>query len=327
MHTYLPPPMKLGSILVLLAFASNTALAADTVDVSAPPPQHTNTTEVTQTIATPPDVSTPADVESPATVVKPDDIVKAKSASIKTTTIGIESFKDTTEPGQEVSQVNIPLGISIETEKVTFEINIPYVQRTAPSGKIASSEHHESKKKDAAAVSAPLVKSAGLGDVTTSLMYTLLNEKSAPLSLFAKGKLKLATADLASGLGTGQNDYSGEVKISKSLGDFAANASIGYAILGSPGEVEINDVKKSIYYNNIYFGSLGGTYQFNERLSTDMHLDLGQASETGGFVQRDLTIGLDFDFTSNKTLHLQAMKSLTPGLKVYGVGASLAIAM
>lgn len=327
MKISLPRPLALGHFLAISILASNSAMATDVVDSTAPRDSDVSSTTPAQVNTVPAEIAQPAEVPTSVAIVKTEETSKPKPTSIKTTTLGIETYKDTTEPGQEVSQVNIPLGISIETEKVTFEVSIPYLQRTAPSGKIASSEHHESKKKDSAAVATPLVKSAGLGDVTTSLMYKLLNEDSAPLSLFAKGKLKLATADLASGLGTGQNDYSGELKVSKSLGNFAANASIGYAILGSPGEVEINDVKKSIYYNNIYFGSLGGTYQFSERLSTDMHLDLGQASETGGFAQRDLTIGMDFDFSPNKTLHLQALKSLTPGLKFYGVGASLAVAM
>ena len=240
-------------------------------------------------------------------------------------TIGLDYTKDTSVPGQEISQKDIPVGFSLETDNYVFEVNIPYIQRTAPSGKVAKSHHHESKK-DAATV-APIVANAGLGDVTSSLQYALLNEKDAPLSLFAKVGVKLATADVASGLGTGVNDYFVELKTNKTFGNFTGSASIGYAILGSPGEVKINDVKKFLYFNNIYFGSLGGSYQFTENLNADLNLDLGQATETGGSQQRDLSAGMEFKFSTNQSIRVQVLKSVTPGISSWGASASLSTAL
>jgi len=254
-----------------------------------------------------------------------DETVNAVPARHLTGTIGFDYTKDTSVPGQEISQQDIPIGLIFETENCVFEVNIPYIQRTAPSGKVAKSHHHESRK-DAATVS-PLVTNAGLGDVTTSLRYTLLNEKDAPLSLFVKGEVKLATAEIAKGLGTGVNDYFGELRASKTLGDFTGSASIGYAIMGSPGEVKINDVKKFLYFNNIYFGSVGGSYQFTESLHADLNLDMGQATETGGSQQRDLSAAMEFKFSPTQSIRMQVLKSIAPGISSWGASAYLSTAL
>jgi hypothetical protein len=118
------------------------------------------------------------------------------------------------------------------------------------------------------------------------------------------------------------NDYAAELNASKSLGDFSASASFGYAILGSPGEVEINDVKKSLYFNNIFYGTAGVSYPFTENLHSALQLEAGQATETGGSPQRDLSISMEYQFSAHRKLQFQLVKSLSPGINSWGTGAS-----
>lgn len=257
--------------------------------------------------------------------VAAEEIVEPMQSRHLKATIGLDYTKDTSVPGQEISQKDIPVGFSLETDNYVFEVNIPYIQRTAPSGKVAKSHHHESRK-DSATI-APIVTNAGLGDITSSLEYKLKNEQDSLFSLSTKGEIKLATADVASGLGTGVNDYFVELEASKSLAGFTGSASIGYAILGSPGEVKINDVDKFLYYNNIFFGSAGGSYQFTESLNADLKLEMGQAAESGGFQQRDLSAGMEFKFSTNQSIRVQVLKSITPGISSWGAGASLSTAL
>lgn len=288
-----------SALLAISVLVSQSTLAAETVDTT----EAINTTET----------------------VKPAETVNVAPARHLTGTIGLEYNQDSSIAGQEIIQKDVPIGFSFETETYVFEVNIPYVQRSAPSGKVAKSHHHESKK-DTTTV-APIVTNAGLGDVTSSLRYILLNEKDAPLSLYAKGEVKLATADVAKGLGTGVNDYFGELKASKTFGSLTGSASIGYAIMGSPGEVKINDVKKFLYFNNIYFGSVSGSYQFTESTHADLNLDIGQSTETGGTEQRDLSAGVEFKVSSNQSIRMQVLKSITPGISSWGASAYLSSAL
>ena len=251
-----------------------------------------------------------------------DESVESTPQSHSSVSIGGDYIEDSSVPDQELTQMTIPLLFTRETEDYVFEFNVPYIQRSAPSGKVAKSHHHESKN-DSATL-APRVTNAGLGDVSTSLQRMLLNEKNAAFSLSAKGEVKFGTADVTRGLGTGMNDYFVEIKAKKTLEAFTGNASIGYAKFGSPGEVEINDVKKSIYFKNIYFGSVGGAYQMNEDLKAGLNLEMGQAAETGGYQQRDLSASTEYKYSPNKTVRMRILKSITPGISSWGLSASLA---
>jgi hypothetical protein len=258
---------------------------------------------------------------------KPAETTPIKPNRSSSVSIGYVSMSDSSVSGQEVSQRDIPIALIYETDRYVFEVSIPYITRTAPSGKVAKSHHHESKKKETTAVAAPILTTSGLGDITSSLSFNLMSEEDSFLSLSAKGEVKLGTADVAVGLGTGVNDYFGELDASKSFGGFSLNAGIGYAILGSPGEIEINDVKKSIYFNNIFFGSLGADYQLSESFNVGVEVAAGQAAETGGSEQRDLSISMSYDFTENQSVEFHALRSLTPGITSHTYGASFSTAM
>lgn len=310
MKTRLHHELSLIARKILLSFAllfSATALAEEVI-----------TEKPSETVA-----------ERPVEVVveKPIETTPIKPKHSSSASIGISNMSDTSVPGQEIRQRDIPIAFSFETDNYVLEISIPYITRTAPSGKVAKSHHHESKKSDSTTVAAPILTTSGLGDITTSLTYNLMNEEDSLLSLSAKGEIKLGTADVAVGLGTGVNDYFGELDASKSFGDLNINAGLGYAILGSPGEIEINDVKKSIYFNNIFFGSLGADYQLTDSLNVGMEIDAGQATETGGSEQRDLSLSISYQLTEQQSVDFHAVRSLTPGITSHTYGASFSTAM
>jgi hypothetical protein len=244
-----------------------------------------------------------------------------RDPSHSSVTLGAEYISDTSIPNQELSQVTIPLLLTRETDDYAVELVLPYLQRTAPSGKVAKSHHHESKN-DSSAVS-PRLTNEGLGDISTSLQRTLMSENSAAFSLFARGEIKFGTADVKRGLGTGKNDYFLEIKASRSFDAFTGHASIGHAKFGSPGEVKVNDVKKSIYFRDIYFGSVGGIYKISENLRTGLMLEMGQAAELGGYQQRDLSVISEYSFSTGRSARMQILKSVTHGISSWGLNAYL----
>jgi hypothetical protein len=235
--------------------------------------------------------------------------------------IGYEYIEDASVPGQELTQKSIPLVMTRESDDYAIEVTIPYLQRTAPSGKIAKDHHHESRT--ASAVVTPRVTNQGLGDITASLQRTLMNEKDSAFSLFVKGEIKFGTADVKQGLGTGMNDYFLEIKTRKTVDAFTVSASIGRAKFGSPGDVSVDDVAESIYFRDIYYGALGGSYQVNEDLKTGVNLEMGQAAQAGGYQQRDLSALAEYKYVPGKTVRLQILKSITPGISSWSVSASL----
>ena len=234
----------------------------------------------------------------------------------KIVSIGFDYMTDSSTPGQEITQRDIPLSFAYENGATLFEISIPFIERSAPSGKVAKSHHHESRRSTSATT--PIVSNQGLGDLTSSLQYSWFNEESTPFSLSSKGEVKLATADVAVGLGTGENDYFVEMLASKSLGKFNASVGLGYAIIGSPGEVEVNDQRKTLNFNNIFYSSVTGSYQLNKNLNLGLNFDFGEASETGGYEQRDVSTFVEFKFQNKQTLHFHVIKSITQGISSWG---------
>lgn len=129
---------------------------------------------------------TEAVAERPAEAIieKPVEIAPiTPSHKMSFASIGISDMSDTSVPGQEISQRDIPIAFSFESDKYVFEVSIPYITRTAPTGKVAKSHHHESKKSESTTVAAPILTTSGMGDITSSLTYKLMDEEDALLSL------------------------------------------------------------------------------------------------------------------------------------------------
>jgi len=247
------------------------------------------------------------------------------AASHMDASIGYEFLSDTTTAGQEATTQFMPFGFAAESENYVFEISVPYINRSAPAGKVLKNHHEESHK--TTTVSA-IVANQGFGDVTTSLQRFILKEEASALNLSARAEMKIATADTTKGLGTGVNDYFVEILGSKTMNKLTGKASIGYALLGTPGTITVNEDGKNtasvtLSFNNIYFGSIGTAYELSEQLSANAGFEYGQAAESGGFEQRDLSGGIKFKYSDKQTLQLRAVKSVTPGLSIWGASLSL----
>jgi hypothetical protein len=75
---------------------------------------------------------------------------------------------------------------------------------------------------------------SGLGDVVAAVTYRVYENSGYAFGIDATGKVKLATSD--TGLGSGQDDYAGQVDVNQSLCKFTALGSLGYKFLvSSPG--------------------------------------------------------------------------------------------
>ncbi len=103
--------------------------------------------------------------------------------------------------------------------------------------------------------------------------------------------------------------------------DYHGEISAGYANSGSPGTIEINDVKRTFYYRNIWFGSLSGSSRVDERLDGGLRLELAQAAQTNGPQQRDLSAIAEYRISPGSALRMEVLKSLAPGRNIRGVSA------
>ncbi|HET6718413.1 MAG TPA: transporter [Rhodocyclaceae bacterium] len=88
----------------------------------------------------------------------------------------------------------------------------------------------------------------GIGDLTVAAHYTLIDNPGG-YSLDLGGKAKIATADEDKTLITsGENDYSVQVDVFRSLPEIAFFATLGYTVKGEPAGLD---------YRNPFYGAVG----------------------------------------------------------------------
>jgi outer membrane protein OmpA-like peptidoglycan-associated protein len=83
----------------------------------------------------------------------------------------------------------------------------------------------------------------GFGDIKVGVKYKILDDYGKdPVALAVKGTVKLGTADVNKGLGTGKMSVGADLILSKHLNKTAdIHASLGYQINGDPDTVKIGD--------------------------------------------------------------------------------------
>lgn len=122
------------------------------------------------------------------------------------------------------------------------------------------------------------------------------------------GKLKLAPADEAKGLGSGENDYAGQLDRYYLAGNFSPFVTAGYRMPGNPPGQSLS---------NVWFGTLGLGYKGSPSDSVGLMWDVRQASRasTGGKITMDVD-GHVISGTSGNEATLYWVHRFTPEWKI-----------
>lgn len=169
----------------------------------------------------------------------------------------------------------IPFTGKYETGPWSFKLTVPYIRITGSGGVVRDVGAFRT-------AAASRTTESGLGDVVASASYNVYAGSGAtPWILDVTGKVKFGTADENKGLGTGKDDYSLQVDAYKTVAaKFTAFGTLGYKVLGDPAGIQLD---------NVFYGSLGGSYKFTPQTSGGLILDLRQKASATGAPQRELT--------------------------------------
>ena len=138
--------------------------------------------------------------------------------------------------------VSVPLVLQWEVSLWTVKLTVPYLRVSGPSNVIAGVGALSNANPPANETR------SGLGDVVATASYYIYNDTAEGLIVDLSGEIKFGTASSSRGLGTGKEDFEGQMDIYKSVGSMTPFASFGYRLVGSPAGVTLN---------NVAFGSLG----------------------------------------------------------------------
>lgn len=155
----------------------------------------------------------------------------------------------------------IPVIGKIQGRDWALKMTIPYIEITGASNVV-----NGLGQTTGTATHSHVVRS-GMGDWILAGTHNVYNGGSGSFVVNLTGKAKLAMADSSKGLGTGKNDYAVESTLFKPSGRLTSFGTFGYKYYGSPAAYKLN---------NVFYGSLGGSYKFNQATSGGAMFIAGQ---------------------------------------------------
>jgi len=156
--------------------------------------------------------------------------------------------------------VNVPTSLKIELDPFILRLTVPFIWIDGDVIPVGG---------DPVPVPGPGGGRSGLGDIVLAASYVYYpTSEYLPLTEL-KAKVKFGTADEQEGLGTGENDYTLQLDISKGFGPVTPFVGGGYKFIGRPPGVDLRDKP---------FAFAGLTIRANKRFNFGLAYDWSQSS-------------------------------------------------
>lgn len=201
----------------------------------------------------------------------------------------------------------IPVTGKYESGKLMLRLTVPYIRITGPDYVTLNGRFTPTT------ASTTRTTHSGLGDVIAAAGYTFYS--AGALELEALGKIKFGTADAAQGLGTGKDDYAGQLDAYYTLGRTMLFGTAGYKIYGTP--VAGIDLTNAPYY------TLGVTRKFDDMDKAGMMLTELRSNSIYVGDQKEAILFYAHKFTPRAKLFMHLSKGLTDSSPARGLGATM----
>ncbi len=201
---------------------------------------------------------------------------------------------------------SVPIMAKYEVDRWVLKLTVPYVTITGP-GNVAPGIGQTRSTSNAKRTT-----ESGWGDIVAGASYNLYAGSNNMPVIDLTGKVKFGTADKNKGLGTGKNDYTAQVDLYKSFGNFTALGTVGYRVYGDSSDAPLDDV---------FFGSVGGTYKLAANTSAGVIYNYRPAITRSGSAVSDMMAFVSRKINNNWKAQGYLVKGFSNGSPDYGVGA------
>jgi hypothetical protein len=169
---------------------------------------------------------------------------------------------------QSVEETYVPVTAVLDLDRVSFRLTVPYLSVQAPE-----LTYIDGPDGQPIVGEGPVVTNDGIGDVQAVVtVYNVLSSGDGSSALDLTGKIKVGTADVDTGLGTGEQDYSVQADMFRFFSRFTAMGTVGYSLRGDPEGYDLDDT---------FYASLGGSYATTDRVQLGGFFDFREASVQG----------------------------------------------
>lgn len=161
-----------------------------------------------------------------------------------------------------------------------------------------------------------LETNSGFGDLTLGVNYNVPTDVTGKWLVQLQGRLKLPTASVDDGLGTGELDGGGNIDIAYDFGRFTPFTTLGYRFRGDPEGVELN---------NTFNASVGAAYNLGGGYALLGSYDFRQRTTDTAENSNEIFGAVSGRFNSNVRWTLYGSVGLTAGAPDGGAGVQLII--
>lgn len=201
------------------------------------------------------------------------------------------------------------LGLAYARGPWTARVHVPYLYVGGPGNVVGGTDPLVVGE-----AAGPLRHESGLGDVVAAVSY-LVDPEARELPLVElTAKVKFGTASESRGLGTGSNDYTALVDVSKTFGPLTPFATGGYRIVGSSSGLDLR---------NTWLASAGVAARLGERTWGGLVYDYRQAASRGTGDSHELGPYFSYRLSSHWKVGGYAYFGLSRAASGFGVGSTL----
>jgi hypothetical protein len=223
-------------------------------------------------------------------------------------TSGIEHASGSYYSDRNVEEIYIPVTINYGNGSLGYRLTMPYLSVRAPAGTIITNSQGQVVVGEGI-----LTTESGLGDIVAGItLYDVYVSKSRDWVVDASAKIKFGTADADKGLGTEENDYALQANIYKFFDTYYFNASFGYKFRGDPPGLNLN---------NVWYGSLGANYRFNQATKAGIAFDMRESSFAEGDAIQEISAFFSYRLDTSWSLQVYTFRGLSDSSPDWGGGA------
>ena len=167
---------------------------------------------------------------------------------------------------------------------------------------------------------------SGLGDVTASAFYTVLDPAKSAVGLDLGGKVKLATANRDKCLiTTGENDYTAQADVYQTFGKFSPYLTLGWTKKGDPQlrDTECAKLGGRINFRNPWFASVGFSYKLSDATSAGLSYDFRAKLLSSSDPISEATLFVSQRLAQNVKLQIYGIAGFSDNSPDWGVGATV----
>jgi hypothetical protein len=202
------------------------------------------------------------------------------------------------------------LTVTYDASDYSFDVAAPYIQQRGPGRLIAIAGRRPT------VIAGPDQKASGQGDITAGATRYLLTEEVHGVDLDLGAIVKIAAASSSKGLGSGKNDLALQSVVARSAGPFNVALTLGYTFIGKP---------PGQGFTNAYYGSVDGSYRFNDAASVGVTYSDGGAVVSGLPASRDFTYYVNFKPSKGTSVELYALSGRSAQSPDRGLGITVAL--